>query len=109
VATFDKALADALADIAEPRTTPGSFECSLRMFEAQLAEASARAVPDLDREIVLGLETPRTATELRRAFRRMALETHPDRPGGSHEAFLHTMSLYEQAERALATEARSAF
>ena len=35
--------------------------------------------------------------DVMRAFRRLAFKTHPDRPGGSHDAFLHTRALLDEA------------
>jgi hypothetical protein len=46
----------------------------------------------------LGLTTPCTPRDVRRAYRRLALERHPDR-GGSHEAFLALQKDYEAALR----------
>lgn len=60
--------------------------------------------------VALQLELPCTVQELKRAFRRQALKSHPDRPGGSHEAFLRTTALFEEAmaylKSARATEPR---
>lgn len=49
----------------------------------------------------LGISVPCTERELRVAFRRLALRTHPDRPGGSHEAFLGARAALDQALAAL--------
>jgi curved DNA-binding protein CbpA len=46
----------------------------------------------------LGLRPGSTADEVRRAFRRLAFERHPDR-GGSHEAFLELQDAYYHALR----------
>ena len=47
--------------------------------------------------VELGVSLPCSMLELKRAFRRQVLLTHPDRPGGSHEAFLRTKLIFEQA------------
>jgi hypothetical protein len=55
---------------------------------------------------VLGLAPNATPTDVKRAYRLRALETHPDR-GGSPEAFREVQRAYESAlERALKREAR---
>ena len=78
--------------------------------EAPAARASTAGptVPDLQRwlealpgagprthrpawAVELDVDLPCDRGALKRAFRRRALETHPDRPGGSHEAFLRSM------------------
>lgn len=58
----------------------------------------------------LGVAWPCSPEELRRAFRRRAFEAHPDRPGGSHEAFLRLQASLERAiaEGAKAPRVRSA-
>jgi len=48
---------------------------------------------------VLGVEPSCTVEDIRRAFRKKALGVHPDRPGGSHRAFL---DLQRAEQRALA-------
>lgn len=45
----------------------------------------------------LGLDTPCTLGDIKRAFRRLAFATHPDRPGGSHEAFLQAQAVLRKA------------
>jgi hypothetical protein len=47
--------------------------------------------------VELDLEPGCNAREARRAFRKRALETHPDRPGGSHEAFLRSVQALDEA------------
>jgi hypothetical protein len=51
--------------------------------------------------VELGLELPCDEHAARRAFRRLALRTHPDRPGGSHQAFLRARKALEEALAAL--------
>lgn len=62
------------------------------------ANTSASAAAT-DFAAVLKLRWPCSRTELTRAYRRRVLETHPDRPGGSHEAFIAVRSAYETALR----------
>jgi hypothetical protein len=102
VTPFEQVLEAALRD------TPASpdaacFEAAVRAFEVQMAEAlhSAPIIGEAA-ELVLGQGQSRSMDELRRWFRRMALLTHPDRPGGSHEAFLRAQALYDEAKEALA-------
>ncbi len=83
------------------RYTP--FEDALRMFDSSVARAfvpdqvvcSPTASPSWAAS--LGVTLPCTLQDLKRAFRRMALQTHPDCPGGSHEAFLRTQAIFEDA------------
>lgn len=46
--------------------------------------------------MVLGVPRDATAADIKRAFRRRALETHPDR-GGDAEAFQAVHRAYERA------------
>jgi hypothetical protein len=45
---------------------------------------------------VLGLSTPATVPEIKRAFRALALRTHPDR-GGDEAAFIDAKRAYDVA------------
>jgi hypothetical protein len=45
----------------------------------------------------LGLTLPCDIDAVKHAFRRLAFRTHPDRPGGSHAAFLRAQELLEEA------------
>ncbi len=88
-----------------PKHAP--LEDTLRSFEAafdgcRLSETVLRrtgTTPSWASE--LGLELPCTTTDIKRAFRRMAFATHPDRLGGSHEAFLRTQALLQEALQAM--------
>ena len=108
VSTFAEILQSVLRETepvaaVDAAAAAGSFESVLRSFGNEVAEITARCAPcDADgdepvRDITLGVDLPRTMAEVKRAFRRMVLETHPDRPGGSHEAFLRTKALFDQA------------
>ncbi|MFW5740355.1 MAG: J domain-containing protein [Myxococcota bacterium] len=87
-----------------PRTAP--LTDSLRAFEnalgglglsSQVLETNA----DCRWAAALGLTLPCTVRDVKRAFRRLAFQTHPDRPGGSHSAFLEAQALLQQALRDL--------
>lgn len=94
---FEQVFRRALEEDERPAPTP--FGDAVRAFEARVAAASM-SVPVRARPawaVELGVEVGCTADELRRAFRRRALETHPDRPTGSHEAFLRTRAAYDRA------------
>jgi hypothetical protein len=107
---------EAFADILEsflredgPEPPPEDpFARVLRTVATQAAEVEADGccrseVPTpYEGDFDLGTGVPASPEALRRAFRRMALATHPDRPGGSHEAFLRTMRLYDEAAERLA-------
>lgn len=49
----------------------------------------------------LGLDTDATAPDVARAFRRRAMETHPDHAGGDAEAFKHLIRVRDAALSAL--------
>jgi hypothetical protein len=88
----------ALAGPPEPRAeTP--FEQSLRVFECALASLGSvdGFTPTTPWARELGIDTPCTVADVKRAFRRLAFATHPDRPGGSHEAFLRAQALLDEA------------
>lgn len=109
MASFAEVLESVLEETAPTPAAVGGFERVLASFTDRVAEAAARfstapSEPEGVRDLVLGVDVPRTMAELRWAFRRMALQTHPDRPGGSHEAFLRTQALFEEASRVLAGE-----
>ena len=95
----------------EPRTEPRRLvpaapcpsAADLRRF-LDLSVAPANA-PRPAWAVELGVELPCDASSVRRAFRRRALQTHPDRPGGSHEAFLRSMRALDQGLSALASAA----
>ena len=96
---FAEFLASALEGQAEtPRDS--SYERSLRTFEVAVAALlpAVRHPAVLPRwAIELGVDLPCTVDEVRRAFRRRAFDTHPDREGGSHEAFLAVQTCLEEA------------
>jgi hypothetical protein len=50
---------------------------------------------------VLGLRADCTEEQVKRAYRVRAFDTHPDRPGGSHEAFLAVRRAHDEALAAL--------
>ncbi|MCC6525802.1 MAG: J domain-containing protein [Polyangiaceae bacterium] len=81
----------------EPPWPPASAPAATRADGAR----SAAAAPESAWQI-LGVARDATAEELKRAFRRRALETHPDR-GGDAAAFRRVKAAYE---RALATSGR---
>ena len=68
----------------------------LERGEPAFPPARPRPVPRSLR--ALGLTVPCSAGDVRRAYRRLALERHPDR-GGTHEGFLALQRDYEQALR----------
>ena len=44
---------------------------------------------------ILGVDEDADEYEIKQAFRRRALEVHPDKPGGSHEEFIKVREAYE--------------
>jgi len=57
-----------------------------------------RAIPVPECLVVLGVAAPATANEVRRAYRRLAKEHHPD-AGGEETAFVRIQAAYEEAIR----------
>ena len=53
---------------------------------------------------MLSLDLSCTLDDVKRSFRKLALETHPDRPGGSHAAFMRARDAFEQAVRFVAND-----
>jgi len=70
-------------------------------YRAMIASETALTAERADWERTLGLTFPCTHEEVRRSFKRRALDTHPDRPGGSHEAFLAVRAARDEALSAL--------
>jgi hypothetical protein len=82
------------------------FAATIADFETKVAALSAETLvtaPAFPWAAELGVSLPCTTAELKRAFKKRAFETHPDRAGGSHEKFLRVQGLLAQAERDLAT------
>jgi hypothetical protein len=69
----------------------GVLEATLQRMEDGLSAAKLR-----DPSLAAG-DLPRTRDALRRAFRQRAKETHPDCPGGSHDAFLEMKARFDAA------------
>lgn len=44
---------------------------------------------------ILGIQRSATTEEIKKAFRKLAMIHHPDRPGGEHKKFLEIKSAYE--------------
>lgn len=103
VSAFADVLEAALNAEPEP-SRAGAFEGAVRAFEAAVAEsptASDVAPPRPSWATTLGVQVPCTVEDVRRAFRRLAFETHPDRPNGSQEGFLRACEALEGALAAL--------
>ena len=81
---------------------PSPFADALRAFEqsldsARLTAATVQSEGASGWVAALGLTLPCTIEDVKRAFRRLAFQTHPDRPGGSHDAFLEAQALLHRA------------
>ena len=70
-------------------------------YRAMIATETALTAERASWETTLGLTFPCTHEDVRRTFKRRALDTHPDRPGGSHEAFLAVRAARDEAFAAL--------
>jgi hypothetical protein len=83
------------------RSEAKAATCPIRAAAfAQLAAALGIELPSSDALAELGLAADATETDVRRAYRRLALERHPDR-GGSAEAFRALAESYKAALRAV--------
>jgi curved DNA-binding protein CbpA len=75
--------------------------CSPSGFADAMDVAAARRV--------LGVEGVASAEQTRAAFHRASLRAHPDKPGGSHEAFVEVTEAYEVLRNGAAAPSRSGF
>jgi hypothetical protein len=109
---FARILADELGELTDNRSAAAPNDPLLAAFERELDAMRTRAFVASPRMCAaaqeLGLELPCTAQDIARAFRRLAFKTHPDRPGGSHEAFLRAKALFREAVDALEEQAVAA-
>jgi hypothetical protein len=98
VTQFAELLDAALEASPEPRPET-AFEQSLRALECALAAfvSADGLTPPAPWAQELGIEGACTVDDVKRAFRRLAFATHPDRPGGSHDAFLRAKKLLDEA------------
>ena len=74
--------------------------CSPSAFADAMDVAAARRV--------LGVEGVASAEQTRAAFHRASLRAHPDKPGGSHEAFVEVTEAYDVLRNG-GQESRSGF
>ena len=73
---------------------------TLEAFEFRLGtlpELASSLVAEAPWAAELGVSLPCDVAEVKRAFRRLAFLTHPDRPGGSHAGFLRAQELLGEA------------
>ena len=75
----------------EPPFTPRE----LRHAASEKIERRARIDPPTSAKAILGVDADATVDELKRAYRKRALETHPDR-GGDANAFRLVQASYER-------------
>mgnify|MGYP001116894735 CR=1 FL=1 len=75
--------------------------CSPSGFADAMDVAAARRV--------LGVEGVSSAEQTRAAFHRASLRAHPDKPGGSHEAFVEVTEAYEVLRNGAAAPSQSGF
>jgi hypothetical protein len=103
---FAQMLDEALAEpVGAQAATASPCDPILTAFERALEGLRAEPLQPAPRVCAaakeLGVELPCSAQDIARAFRRLAFKTHPDRPGGSHDAFLRAQALFSEALAAL--------
>lgn len=109
-ATFDEARAAAEARAGAPLTVidPTWARAWIQILRGQAprfpaprgAEPRATAAPEASLWATLGVTRDVTIDELKLAYRKRALETHPDR-GGSADEFRAVVAAYAEARRRL--------
>jgi hypothetical protein len=103
VKTFAACLEEALQSEPTGSATPVSTLSEQRALET--FERLLRALPEFAPSLVaqapwaeeLGVDLPCDIDAIKRAFRRLAFRTHPDRAGGSHATFLRAQELLSEA------------
>jgi hypothetical protein len=111
VSSFAQILEETLLEEpADEGPPPPASRSALDAFEYAVANAPDRVSANGQNTshasterwaIELGVERPCSLKDITRAFRRLAFRTHPDRPGGSHESFLHAKAVFAEALAAL--------
>lgn len=102
--SFAEVLADALRNSPspEPRESPGpAFDAFAWTASHNVAVSVAVREDAPAWARTLGVSFPCTSDELRRAFRKRAFETHPDRAGGSSDAFVAVRTALDEGLVAL--------
>jgi hypothetical protein len=89
-----KELLETLLPSEEPSVAVGAFEATLQRVEDDLSAARLK-----EPSLALAGDLPSKRDALRRAFRQRAKETHPDCPGGSHDAFVEMKARFDAALR----------
>jgi hypothetical protein len=90
-----RALAEVVgAPAPSPSANPGGPSADVDLSAAGLSFVADGRRPSWAEE--LGVELPCDRNDIERAFRRLAFLVHPDRAGGSREAFLRATRLLEE-------------
>jgi len=60
--------------------------------------------PSVDHYAILGIQKDASTSEVHAAYKKRALDSHPDKPGGSNEAFLKVRDAFEVLSRKFTRE-----
>jgi hypothetical protein len=96
---FAEVLQEAFAEVTVAPGQSASANARGRAADIDPSTAAPTFVADLRKPSwaeELGVELPCDRHDIERAFRRLAFRVHPDRPGGSREAFLRATRLLDE-------------
>jgi hypothetical protein len=96
---FAEVLRRAFAEVADGRGRSPSANPGRRAADVEVSAAGLSFVADGCKPSWaegLGVELPCDRRDIEKAFRRLAFRVHPDRVGGSREAFLRATRLLEE-------------